>query len=415
LHGFFEDILCFFASIVFKSAEFVEPLIDNTRTLIKIGQYQIERISDPRLLAPIAEAWDAAYEKALVPTPSSSYAAISSFAEHLRSPEETFCCLVATKNGIFRGILPLIVRKQTSMGRTRLLLSTVRHSHVIFVDMVGVAEDSIGIRNALLQSCGHYFPRFTRLDLTHIPAESHTIQALTHQPSKLYFAVHPQGFSSYFDTSVSIESYFSQLSGKFNRDVRRNIKQFFSLPGARIEFLSGDDATDEAFESFLALEVNGWKGAREGAIANNSALTSFYKSVVTSFRAQGWLEIHLAHADSKIVAAQLAVKVGRVLYPKKIAYSEEYAKYAPGKVLIARTIERAHADPNTDMIDSLGESDWIRHWSVAKRPLVRVAIYSSFIRCWLQGHLKPRIGRWLKRFPVVARYFSSQPRERNIT
>jgi hypothetical protein len=100
---------------------------------------------------------------------------------------------------------------------------------------------------------------------------------------------------------------------------------------------------------------------------------------------RGWLEWQFLRAEGKTIAGQLGTRIGRTLVLLKIAYREEYKAYAPGNVLLARTIERAFACRDVDEINCLTDFPWTRNWNMRMRPYYQVHVYPKMAIPMLVG------------------------------
>ena len=191
--------------------------------------------------------------------------------------------------------------------------------------------------------------------------------------------------SSYFDTSSDFEHATRAMSYHFRRNVRRQLRRSEESWKVRAETASSGEALERAFGQFLKIEASGWKG-REGlgsAIHCQPALLGFYQSLVRHFGARGECVINLLWYGDEAVAGEFALKTGRTLHVLKCGYSEEYAKYAPGNVLLQLMIQQACEDASTDVLSLVNDPPWAHRF----KPL-KTGVWSYFIpNTTLRGRL----------------------------
>ncbi len=191
--------------------------------------------------------------------------------------------------------------------------------------------------------------------------------------------------SSYFDTSSDYEHATLAMSDHFRRNVRRQQRRSEETWKIRPETATSGDALQKAFGHFLEIEASGWKG-KEGlgsAIYCQPALLGFYQSLVRQYGARGECVINLLWYDDKVVAGEFGLKIGRTLHILKCGYIEEYAKYAPGNVLLHLMIQQACKDPQTDTLSLVNDPPWAHRFKPLKTGVWSYFIPNTTVRGWL--------------------------------
>ncbi|WP_337269267.1 GNAT family N-acetyltransferase [Oryzifoliimicrobium ureilyticus] len=111
------------------------------------------------------------------------------------------------------------------------------------------------------------------------------------------------------------------------------------------------------FEEFLALEAGGWKGKRRSALVTDRYHTAFAREAISNLSAIDAVRIHTIDLNGKAIAAVVVLMMGSEAYTWKTAYAEEYARYSPGKLLMAELTEWHLDDPNIIRSDSCAVPD----------------------------------------------------------
>jgi hypothetical protein len=108
----------------------------------------------------------------------------------------------------------------------------------------------------------------------------------------------------------------------------------------------------EAFEVFLALEADSWKGKRGTALLCDEKDAVFARRLLWDLAAQRAASVALMCVDGRPIAAQVMLYCGRTAYTWKTAFDASYAKYSPGTLLVDRLTDQLFSTTNTDVIES---------------------------------------------------------------
>ncbi len=206
--------------------------------------------------------------------------------------------------------------------------------------------------------------------------------------------------SAWFEAHAGYEHAIAAMTGDFRRNVRRQLRRAEETWTVRSETATSGEALQRAFEHFLKIEASGWKGGEGGAINCQPTLQAFYQSLVRDAGAEGACVINLLWFGDEAVAAQFALRAGRTLHILKFGYSETYAKFAPGNVLLQMIIQQACEDAQTDVVSLVN----FPPWSIRFRPHT-AGVWSYFIpNNTLRGHAaligllaKRTLDRWRQR------------------
>jgi CelD/BcsL family acetyltransferase involved in cellulose biosynthesis len=142
-----------------------------------------------------------------------------------------------------------------------------------------------------------------------------------------------------------------RLSGKHRRAYRRAARDLGAHLGGELAVVdhAGDPA---AVDVFLALEGAGWKGRQGTALACLPGGAEFLHAVCAAFAERGALQLLFLEANGHVAAARLNLRAGDELFCFKIAFDETLRKFSPGMQLELAMIDRFHADPTLQRMDS---------------------------------------------------------------
>jgi CelD/BcsL family acetyltransferase involved in cellulose biosynthesis len=383
------------------SAQVLGDTPETTAVLAHHGQLRVEAVDSLQGLAERARAWDELLERCEHRVQCPSYAWVASHLEHLLEPGETWCCLFAWEGDALRGVLPLVAREGRRAGLSQVTLATPHGLHTLSVDLLCESSAAARVVPLLLEAMQLRFPAWSEARLPRLSSLSPTLRHVAHPEAEVLAEVELADQGSFVRTDGELQSYLDTLSPNFVRNVARVTRKVGKLPGNEVIFATGRDASPAILDEFVRLEAAGWKGTSGGAIANNPRVRAFYASVVERLHASGWLEWHLLRAEGQLLAAHLACRIGRCVYLWKIAFNEQYGAYAPGNVLIMRTLERAFADPGVDEVNCLTETPWNRNWSMPRRAYHDLILWPRRTLPVLVGYMPYKARRELAGVPAA--------------
>lgn len=110
-------------------------------------------------------------------------------------------------------------------------------------------------------------------------------------------------------------------------------------------------------EQFLLLEAAGWKGRGRTAMINDRYRAAFAREAITNLAEADSVRIHTLDLDGKAIASMIVFLAGGEAYTWKTAYDEAFARFSPGKLLVAQLTEWHLDDANIVRSDSCAVPD----------------------------------------------------------
>lgn len=373
----------------------------NQSLLEKANPLRVELVRSLEDLVPHAEAWDLMALAAPQKTPMSSHAWVSAFLEHQLQPGQGWFCLLAFKDQVLVGVLPVVVTPDRRFWGNRPILHTPENDHTHWVDFLFAPGYETLAVGPLVSALRDVEPSYTGLRLAAVSFLSPTLELMKNAVRGTFVISHLCGEGSYLRTEGSFENYHQGLSSNFRNNLRKARNKLAKLPEVRATFLTGARAKAGELGRFLMVEDAGWKGRRGTAILRSPALVPFYSALTDRLEQRGWLEWHFLETEGKTIAGQLGVRVGRVLNLLKIAYDESYAQCAPGNLLFEKTLQRAFASEDIDEINCLTDMPWHRNWRMDRRPYYDIWIYPRRPLPFLFSFLPKRARSLLREVPGI--------------
>lgn len=141
-------------------------------------------------------------------------------------------------------------------------------------------------------------------------------------------------------------------SGSTRKKLRQDWNRLSAL--GRVEILN--DRTPacvrDAFEVFLALEAESWKGGRGTALLCKEEDAAFARRLIGDLAAEGNASVALLRVDGRPVAAQVLLFGGNTAYTWKTAFDADYGKYSPGALLVDKLTEELFSAAGIEAIES---------------------------------------------------------------
>jgi CelD/BcsL family acetyltransferase involved in cellulose biosynthesis len=188
-----------------------------------------------------------------------------------------------------------------------------------------------------------------------------------------------QGRSPYVDIQGEWSSYERALKGDFRRDLFRRRRRLQRLGRVRLDVAH----TTASLADALALERLGWKGKKGTAISSRPETSQFYTRIARWAEERGSLRLSFLRLDGHAIAFHLALEEGGVYYALKGGFDPSFGAYAPGKLVVHGTLERAFAT-GLRRYELLGsDEDYKRPWATAARDLI---VFEAFAPT-LPGHV----------------------------
>lgn len=143
-----------------------------------------------------------------------------------------------------------------------------------------------------------------------------------------------------------------KLSGSTRKKLRQDWNRLSAQGMVDIVEMRDPARARAAFETFLAMEMESWKGRQGTALLNSGRDAAFARALIGNLVDAGNASVALLRVDAKPIAAQVLLHCGRTAYTWKTAFDEAYGRYSPGALLVDKLTERLLASGQIDAIDS---------------------------------------------------------------
>ena len=147
-----------------------------------------------------------------------------------------------------------------------------------------------------------------------------------------------------------VGTYFS---GR-RKQRQRKAKEYLDKLG-EVTFKTYLDAKSiqNPLDNFLELEESSWKGSHNTALNSSPKSVTFCEEAVFNMAAHNKCHIHELKLNSKTIASLISFESDGKVYPWKIAFDENYAKYSVGNLLCTYATSQFASAENFKGLDSL--------------------------------------------------------------
>jgi CelD/BcsL family acetyltransferase involved in cellulose biosynthesis len=132
-------------------------------------------------------------------------------------------------------------------------------------------------------------------------------------------------------------------SGSTGKKLRQDWNRLSALGMVAVTNERAADAVRDAFEVFLTLESQSWKGESGTALLSRDSDAAFARRWIAALAAHGGASVALLSLDGKPIAAQVLLHSGTMAYTWKTAFDAAFAKFSPGALLIDKATDALFA------------------------------------------------------------------------
>lgn len=147
------------------------------------------------------------------------------------------------------------------------------------------------------------------------------------------------------------------ISKNHMRDMRRQFRLLGEEGRVSYNVARQPDEIRRRMEEFLALEASGWKGRKRSAMVMDRFRAAFAREAITNLAEVDAVRIHTLDLDGRAIASMVVFIMAGEAYTWKTAYDERYARFSPGKLLLADLTDWHLDDPNIERTDSCAVPD----------------------------------------------------------
>lgn len=164
-------------------------------------------------------------------------------------------------------------------------------------------------------------------------------------------------------------------SGSTRKKLRQDWNRLAALGAVDVVNARGAETARQDFESFLALEMQSWKGAEGTALLCSERDARFVREMFAALAAENNASVAILRLDGRAIAAQVLLYCGKTAYTWKTAFDAEFAKFSPGALLIDKVTEELFSTGGIESIDSCSaEGSFMANLWTGRRAMVDILV-----------------------------------------
>ena len=178
-------------------------------------------------------------------------------------------------------------------------------------------------------------PKIVALDA--LSAEPAARDALMRVPAARGYAVHTftSGERPMLASGLDAKSYFeAALSASSRKKLRQYRRRLGEKGRLETRHLTAPESVCAAFEQFLALEAQGWKGRAGTALVSSANDAAVARAMVAALAREGAASIFALELDGRPVSMQVVLRAGSIAFTWKTTYDEAFGDFSPGMLLL---------------------------------------------------------------------------------
>ena len=341
------------------------------------------------------EEWNNLLEKCPGSVHTQSFAMIYSFFRHSMLPGKRWICLFAYKNSELIAVFPLITGRRIGVPGFYFQTFATPYDifHTIRVDSL-ILPGNENVLESFIIYLRKSFRAFPKINIRGIPGFSSSMLYFNNEREYLVSYKMNAGEETFIPLQDNYQKFLSGLKPRLKSDINRRFRKLSAGNNVLFRFRDNQRTNQENLEIFKEIESCGWKGKKKTSIKTRSADSEFFHTATDKLHRKGWVHWNFLEVNDETIAAQLHVRINSTTILYKIAYKENYSQFAPGILLLYKSIEDCYNHGEKGEINFMNAQEWFDKWNGNKRALFNLTIMprNSLISKLISIYLKAKYG-----------------------
>jgi CelD/BcsL family acetyltransferase involved in cellulose biosynthesis len=201
--------------------------------------------------------------------------------------------------------------------------------------------------------------KWDNIELTDVPQNSKCVTVL----SKISKNLRPVHRCSYIPLPKSYDTFLSNLSRNFRKDLRSNSSRLEK--DFKVDFVDCSEiqSCNEGMNQFFGLHQKRWESRGYHGAFCSQEFRSFHLDIARSFSEKGWLSLFLLKLSGEPAAASYGFKYSSKLYAYLSGFATRYSRYGIGNLLKAYTIRECIQEGLTEFDFMRGAEEYKDRWN----------------------------------------------------
>lgn len=353
------------------------------------------RIADPLALSDeLAAAWDALAQQASEPNPFAERWCLQS-ALHLLDPDRRARLVIVRDgaDGPVIGVMPLALAPRYGRVPMRHVTGWVHHNHFLGLPLVRAGMEYL-FWSILLGWCDAAPWARTLLHVPRLTEDGPLHRALADVAGDRgggIATVHREE-RAFLQSDLSPSAYWDAVvRSKKRKELRRQANRLAEEGEVRFRRWRADEPVEPWIDAFLALELAGWKGRAESALASHGDTEAWFRAILTAAAAAGRLDMRALDLGERPLAMLINFLCPPGGFSFKTAFDEDYARFSPGVLL---------QQANLDLLDD-AHIHWVDSCAAPGHPMIDSVWRERRSLVWVNVPLAGRADR--RRFVLLSK------------
>lgn len=314
---------------------------------------------------------------------------ITAWWRHYGHEHSLYVIAVRDDAGALVGLAPLMLMKNGwgPLAVRRLVFVGAGVAYPAHLDILAHADNRQAVTLAFLDFLRDRKSEWDMLELVSL-AENSPLKPHLQKAGGQY----AEGYSMpcpYVALPDNWDTYENQhLSSSLRKNIayyRRRIERDYPDQVA-FESIADVKGLAVALSALREMHINRWSSAGQTTPFENAQYIAFLDDFSAAALAGGWLRLVVLRVRDEIAAVNYCCKQGDVYYGYQRAFSQEWGKYSPGRLLMAHLIQMAIQEGARELDMLHGAAGAKDEWGSSMRSDVRLR-YVSDIKgsAWLAG------------------------------
>ena len=240
--------------------------------------------------------------------------------------------------------------------------------------------------------------RWWRLDLERIPAEGGEAELLAAALRRHGMPVREEHAGDNFGIfpDGAWEGYYGGLSRRLKKGNNLVANRLKRAGDVELRWLTGEQVDEHAAAALAELSARSWKSATTATSLDQPGPREFYAALVEHGRRDGWLSVWQLWLDDKLLATELQIYFGNVVYALRSDFEPDAADLSPGTYANWQVIRSLYDLPVRAYYFGPGENAYKKRWTQSGAPLRRITAYPSHPLGQALGSMETRVLPWLR-------------------
>lgn len=279
-------------------------------------------------------------------------------------------------SGQLAGIAPFVLRQHPFRPYRELSFLGNTVGSADHLDVLSRVEDEDAVSNAFAEFLVSHQNRWDVLRLDGMACESRLVSLLRQKGRR---TIVRESVCPFLRLPPGREAFLALLDGNVRANLRRRAKRLQEDTGDAVQYerVSCAGQLPAALEDLFRLHQHLRAERGERGAFRDPVLRDFHHRLSERFLSRNWLRLYLLKANGRAIAAAYCFHYEDTVYFYQTGYDRGWARYGPGKEIIAHAISRAIEEGAHEFDFLRGAEPYKSQWTATARRDLRLALATT--------------------------------------